>query len=188
MHLAPMKLLLTIIILFALLSTVQAQDQSVNWEYIRKSVSENILNNYKPEKDSVNVACREGCVFVKFSVDSQGKFNLAFSKRTPPFITQALTIAMDSLQQNNAVMIMLKQSQRNVILPFFYGYQLGCKFPKVDERSTSESFYKTYYDVTVDMTHYTDLLWDMLNFTDGRLNTLDCIILEPNGVGAPQGY
>jgi hypothetical protein len=159
--------------------------QPIDLEWINKSIGECITKNYKPNQTELNAFCREGSIFIKFKVNDNAEVTeLAFSKDAPAFIVEALTDAIDSLSLNNALMIALQRHNKVVIQPVFYSYKLGCNFPKVSDNLDGEKYYKTYLNKVRETNHYGDLLFNMLNFSDGKLKAIDCIFLSPIGVAA----
>ncbi len=76
----------------------------------------------------------------------------------------------------------LKKSGRTIIQPFIYTYQAGCNFPKIDSSATADdrtNFWISYTHVTEEMNHTLPSLFNMLNFNDGELNVVDCLLLRP---------
>jgi len=122
---------------------------------------------------------------IKFKVDSRKKINqLAFSKDAPPFIVAALTQSIQKFQSDPKLMMLLAQNGKVILQPFIYEYQLGCPYPKPFGGETRELFYKKHYDILSEKDHHRDIIFNFLNFSDGSLTYLDCVILVPITVGA----
>ncbi|CAN5369397.1 hypothetical protein BH09BAC6_BH09BAC6_29140 [soil metagenome] len=168
--------------------TLSAQSREPNYNPVADHITDGLSKNYHPDAIALSKLCNRGCIFIKFKVNKQGHItHLSFTKNAVAFITVALTVAIDSLEHDAYLMNQLKDSGKTIIQPFIYDYQLGCKFPKISLSGTKEEgdqFLRSYYKTRDDMEHYGESLFNILNFTDGKLSAIDCILLTPFRVGA----
>ncbi|OCX52040.1 hypothetical protein BEL04_11070 [Mucilaginibacter sp. PPCGB 2223] len=145
---------------------------------------ENALDKYyKPDTDSVRKYCRIGTVFAKFEVNKEGAIcNVAFSDRSPRFITDALTKAFDLFHRDVELISMLKKVSKPVMLPFLYYYKKGCNLPDgslTTKKADTEKFWETYVKSTADLDHTAETVERMLRFDGKELFAIDCILLSP---------
>lgn len=178
------KSILTVVLIICSIS-VSAQEKASS--YIK--VSDYIFHNYHPDSVALSKFCRIGCVFVRFKVSPQGEIsNISFSgdADSTQLITDALTIAVNSLKQDTALMNFLKKSDRAIIQPFIYSYQDGCNFPKMaksgNATDNTANFYISYMMFTSEMDHVTKSLYNIFKFKDGHIAFFDGVLLGPFGI------
>lgn len=176
---------ITLIILLNFIS-LKAQPPEVNYS----RVSDHISHNYHPDSAMVWKFCRFGSIFVKFNVTPSGDIaNLSFGgdADSTKFITDALTIAVNSLKQDTETINLLKRSGRTIIQPVIYIYQAGCNFPKAGnigkDTVNISTYYLNYINVTTEMDHLYKSFTDMLKFKNGDEKFVDGILLKPISVG-----
>lgn len=182
------------LILFVVLIYPQrllAQSPTLNITQLQTHIANGLNKNYHPDSVTINSFCGNGCIFIKFGVSKQGRIaGLSFSGDSTLFIRQALTSAVYILQKDKALIKTLQRSGRTIIQPFIYRYERNCGPHKIDYPNTPEGelqFNKAFITAYIKKNHADQTLLDMLNFTDGKLKALDCILLTPMGVMALQG-
>ncbi|MDB5086841.1 MAG: hypothetical protein JWR09_835 [Mucilaginibacter sp.] len=184
------------IILFFLIPLISplclsAQFKTLSVDQISEHVEKNLRDNYHPDSVAVSKLCMQGCIFVKFNVDNQGRIaNLSFSKDSATFIISGLTNAIRSLEKDPVLIKTLKRLGKAIVLPCIYEYYQGCTAPKIHRPATTEDklkFVISYYRMMTGANRYLFTLSDMLNFEDGKRKGIDCILLNPFEVLALSG-
>ncbi|MDP9078437.1 MAG: hypothetical protein M3O71_13470 [Bacteroidota bacterium] len=181
-----MKINLSIFILLTSPIFLSAQPKILSDTQISARIQQGLSNNYHPDSVALSRLCRRACIFIKFKVDRNKQIvNLSYSKDSISFIKEALTKAVNLLRYDPELIETLRKSGKTVVQPFMYYYQAGCNFPNVlsqtqqkkeDGKSDNK---KSYFEIRDDMEFFGATLWDMLNFDDGKLDALDCLILSP---------
>jgi hypothetical protein len=182
-----MKLLL--IISFGCLCFSTFAQSTSRVKYIRSvnDIAAVLEANYKPSEDSVNSACWEGCVFIKFNISDEKTFtNFSFTDTTPEFILLALHSAFKKMNALG-VLTQLKSSYKGktYILPFQIDYRAGCyppgegfDFSKLPKPTPDEvkryAFRQLYYAQSQKSIN------NITNFTDGRIEAIECVLLAPH--------
>lgn len=171
--------------------SLSAQTNKLSINQINWHIGDGIYHNYHPDSLAVSKLCRRACVFIKFKVDQKGHISdLGFSKDSISFIKEALTKAVYSLQKDSELMETLKKSDKTIIQPVLYYYQVGCKLQALPlseaskENTNGDKHKESYISTFADSEFFGASIWDMLNFDNGKLQAIDCILLNPIRVGA----
>jgi hypothetical protein len=170
-----------------------AQNNGLTNNQIGQHVSNCIWNNYSPDSVALKKTCRRACIFIKFNIDKQGRVaNLSFSKDSTVFITEGLTKAVKHLEKDKQLINTLTRSGRTIIQPFIYDYQLACNFPDDYTLSMPEEEKAKrnleYYRIRDESEHYSETIFDIMNFHGDKLIAIDCILLAPIRMGAAIMY
>jgi hypothetical protein len=142
--------------------------------------------NYKPSEDSVNKACWEGCVFIKFDI-SEGKTfkNFSFTDTAPEFILLALHSAFNKMNASGALSQLKTSGRKTYILPFQIDYRGGCYPPgEANDYLTtpkpSADVLKSYAAKQIDYNQFQKSINNITNFTNGKVEAVECILLAPH--------
>jgi hypothetical protein len=180
-------------LLFLLVVIVVKAQEDIEKEQVIKNVNDIgvvLLSHYHPNPDSVKNACWEGCVLIRFTIGADRQFSkIAFTATTPVFIKEALSKAFLSLNEKGMKVNRLSEiTGRTYILPAEIIHKDGCGFMsgwedanyKPDEKMAPiYARRQEYFDQNFNS------IWNMLNFSDGRVGMVDCILLSPamTGIG-----
>ncbi|WP_121197243.1 hypothetical protein [Mucilaginibacter gracilis] len=144
-----------------------------------------LFKNYNPDASSLNQACIKSCVFIHFQINENGKFtNIGYTKNTPQFIIDGLANSFKIIEPSIKQMNLHFAANQTYLLPFEFYYNLGCDFSGISKNTPDSTKPKPYVNVEADMQLFGDALWDILNFTDGKLELLNCTVLRPVRTGA----
>ncbi|MBS7563607.1 hypothetical protein KHS38_04240 [Mucilaginibacter sp. Bleaf8] len=144
-----------------------------------------MIDHYHPDKDSVNNSCQEFCVFVKFNISKKGKLsNIAYTKTTPVFVQQALIKAFKAIEPLATIRVSGTLATRTYILPLQLTHNEGCglqygSWPSPEDEKLTEEMKQVYKDRQLRFSHSPESIWNITNFTDGRKDVVDCILLSP---------
>lgn len=142
--------------------------------------------NYKPSEDSVNKACWEGCVFIKFNISEEKTFtNFSFTDTTPEFILLALHSAFKKMNASGALSQLKSSGRKTYILPFQIDYRGGCYPPgEANDYLTtpkpSADVLKSYTAKQIDYNQSQKSINNITNFTNGRSEAIECVLLAPH--------
>lgn len=175
-------------VLFLLMSVISvkasAQHGKLSADKIGSLVRNHVSASYNPDTALLKKACGKSCIFIKFNVNKKGRIErLSFSKDSSLFIKSALTKAVLSIEQNKQLISYLSASGKTFVLPFIYFYQDGCKLPKLyppaktKEEGTDALI--EYYEKASAMDHLGESVVKGLNFANGSLSAVDCILIAP---------
>lgn len=183
--------ILFILILFICPLCLSAQFKTLSVDKISVHIEKSLRDNYHPDSVAVSKLCMQGCIFVKFNVNNQGRIaNLSFSKDSATFIIAGLTNAIKSLEKDLVLIKALKRLGKPIVIPCIYEYYRGCIAPEIHRPATTEDkleFVISYYRMMTGANRYLFTLSDMLNFKDGKRKAIDCILLNPFEIGALSG-
>ena len=179
-----MKIKIILCILSGYMSISNLCAQSLTDKQIREHITNCLDKNYHPDSTGLKGLCRQACVFIKFRINKSGTISgLSFSNDSIGFITSALHLAIDSLQKDQPLMQTLKESGKTVILPFVYDYRIGCKLPVANfatiQGEDTRQYVAKLLKTIMSREHLQDTLLEMLNFNDGKLQVIDCLLLKP---------
>jgi hypothetical protein len=152
-------------------------------------VSLALMDNYRPNEDSVASRCVEACVFIKFNISTRGKFvNIAYTKDTPVFIMNALTDAFKAISPKIAISKLGVVSKETYILPLQYTYNLACGFEHGSwdmpgDKQLTEKQKSDFKEKQMIFRQSASSIWNINNFTDGTYDVLRCVILPPMRTG-----
>jgi hypothetical protein len=148
-----------------------------------------LLYNYHPNEDSVKAKCLQACVFIKFNISRSGKFvNVAYTKGTPVFIIDALTNAFIKSSSQVSLSNLKIISKETYILPLLYNYNWNCGFQHgvfetAEEKKLTESEKGILKERQANLKQDDKSLWNITNFSDGRYDKINCILLSPVSIG-----
>ncbi|MEO6524473.1 MAG: hypothetical protein ABIN91_22505 [Mucilaginibacter sp.] len=147
-----------------------------------------IVDHYKPQEDSVKNNCWAGCVFIRFTINSKRQFtNIGYTASTPFFIKDALMNAFLAINKKSSwINQMHKTDNSTYILPLIIYNRDGCGFMsgwedasyKPDEK-TKEMYAMRQYSYNQSI----NSIFNILNFSDLKLNSINCILLSPLQTG-----
>ncbi|GGH20797.1 hypothetical protein [Mucilaginibacter phyllosphaerae] len=90
-----------------------------------------LVNNYKPNVDSVNNSCWKGCVFIRFNIRKHQLTNISYTTNRPVFIVNAVSRAISIINQKgriNSPSLKQTDSHKIYIQPFVITNNEGCGF------------------------------------------------------------
>ncbi|WP_448700919.1 hypothetical protein ACFGVR_02535 [Mucilaginibacter sp. AW1-3] len=160
----------------------QSYTKSGNGKPYLKEIGFLIARYYHPNEDSVKNTCWEGCVFIRFNINSKNQFtNIAYTISTPPFIKNGLADAFNMLNQRHWIGGKLNNLEgKTYIQPIIIANNDGCGFMTGWEDSAEkrdakkEEMYKKKQD-RFDQSFTS--IQNITNFTDGKIGAVDCILL-----------
>jgi hypothetical protein len=142
-----------------------------------------VANNYHPDTTIAKNTCWEGCVFIRFNIEAYQITNIAYTLSTPEFIRKALINAFAAINKSGMTKNQLMQSNiKTYLLPLLISNKQGCGFMTGWENINYKpdgKMAKIYERRQEDLHQSENSIWNILNFTDGKVGTMDCILLSP---------
>ncbi len=148
-----------------------------------------MLNHYKPNKDSLLSTCSEIGVFVKFNINSQGKIsNLAFTRSTPPFISDALKNAFKELNAKYRLAHPQDFRGKTYIQPLQIIADEGCgnqygSYHNAEANQLTDEMKSIYRMRQARYNQSAKSIFNITNFSDGSYVAINCILLSPLSTG-----
>ena len=178
------------IILFILISLISplwssGQTKYLSYDQINTHISNCLNKNFHRDSLETSKLCRRGFIFIKFNVSKHGIIeHLSFSKdSSATFITEPFTKAVNALSKDKALINTLKKLKTTIVLPVLYDYEAGCIIPDIDRTKATEVEKYKYVLSNLKLRAETEYCQkdfiNMLNFQDGKISALSCILLSP---------
>lgn len=142
-----------------------------------------ISDNFLIDEATIDKLCLITTVFVKFNVSKNGNLiNLDFTKNTPALIKEALEKAMKSTDGDwQFSKSGKKKYNTSFILPVVLFYETGCREGTngLALNTTAERRQIEYRNLDDTARKGNYAVMDILDFKDGRISELQCILLSP---------
>lgn len=168
------KLYLHIVIIFFLTLAAHAQ-QNKNITLLNTDV---IRSSLQGKYDLKNQVCENSITFIKFNINEKGNIiNIDFSKGTP----DAIKIAVKEKLSASNVFLQInkidkeKMAVTTFIVPLVYMFKFNC--PEGEVRMPVNE--NTMIGNEVIFKKFTNAFNNALNFENGRVNFINCILISP---------
>ena len=152
----------------------------LNASELKERISVALAGFHNSNNQKLSNFCGRGIILIKINAVRE-TLDIDLSKDSSTVIVNFLKAALNPLQHDKAFLQIIKNSHRIIILPFIYNFESACS---TGLKQTTEEGQKSMVNYMLAMDNLYNTVVDMLIFSDGKTDALDCIFLSPYLAGA----